>query len=488
MVSERDDLTLEEKIEQGKNFIEQIKRNNLGEKRNDTKAFMMKQDTDVQYSISNLLDKLKEKEIDICTGDITYIRDIIEEEQGDFRTNKLKKVLKMSQEQIEEKMKSIAQKVETGNDLDDEEQKIIDEINIIGAETGKIGIFGAKMIEIREKTIDEITRRMKDYLIRDLVDNSRNSEMPQFSPKGWKVYFGIKAANYGELVRYSNFDFQTEVFPQAMRNMIEECADSLVQSGAIRNKFYDKNINELVLDENARRCMKTKYRPEETYTSYRKKHGISDIKGRTSYSDSQFTGTKEQQQQIEMASLYGNLYRYVQDRNETFASIYEDTYFAIETKVKKKVEDWVLEPELEKPVQPDDSEKLKKNKNDFSEHFYYDELKEQINEMRKEIINIYGTMRLTQQQKDEYIKEKIKQERDDMERKIALQLSLKYFAQMTDRSFEETAIKTGHLPEDLRKNAKRGKIESKQANGYINEIKEQQIPQAAVVEIDGEYR
>lgn len=489
LFAERADLTDEEKIEQGKKFIEQVKRNNLGEKRKSIKEFINVQNEEVQHSISNIMDRLKEQGMDIYTGNTTIVNEIIEEEQETFRKNKLKKFCKeknIPQEQIEEKMNNIYKKIEDGKELNEEEQEIIDEANAIGAESGKIATFGAKIIEIKEKTIDEITREMKNALIRDLIKNSKDSETPKFSENVWNAYFGIKADNYNELVRYSNFDFQTEIFPKAMCEMIEKCADSLEQSGAIRNKFYDKNIRALVKDENARKCMKTKYKPEEKYITYRKKHGISDIKGRKSYIGSQYNGTKEQQKQMEMESLYGDLYRYVQDREETFASMYEDTYFAVETKVRKKIEDWVLEPELEKPEQAGDSKELKKKKKEFSEHFYHTEIKKQIDEMRQEIIDTYGSMELTQEQKEEYINRKIEEEHNDMEHKMALQLSVKYFAQITDRSFEDIGIKTGHLPEDLRKKAKRGVIESKQADNYVKDI--QQTSQKEIVKQEGEER
>lgn len=491
LFSERENLTDEEKIEQGKKFIEQIKRNNLGEKRNNIKEFIKIQNEDVQHSISNIMDKLKEQGMDIYTGDTTIVNEIIEKEQEEFRKNKLNKFLKeknISQEQIENKMNSIYRKIENGNELDEEEQEIIDEVNVIGAESGKIATFGAKVIEMKEKTIDEITRKMKEALIRDLIENSKDSETPKFSDKVWDAYFGIKAANYDKLVKYSNFDFQTEIFPKAMCEMIKRCAESLEQSGAIRNKFYDKKIRALVKDENAKKCMKTKYKPEEKYITYRKEHGISDIKGRKSYSGSQYKGPKEQQKQFEMESLCGDLYRYVQDREETFADMYEDTYFAVGTKVRKKIEDWVLDPDLEKPEQAGDSKEVKQKKKDFSEHFYHTEIKKQVDEMRQEIINTYGSMELTQEQKEEYINRKIEEEHNDMEHKMALQLSVKYFAQMTDRSFEDIGIRTGYLPEDLRKNAKRGVIESRQANGYIDEIKGQQIPQTIILNTNGEER
>lgn len=473
--------TTKEKIEYGRKFIEEIKKQNLGEKRTKVNEFISKQDKDVQQSFIIILDRLKEAGLDICTGDITAIQEIFDEEKRNFRERKLEKILKsknISPEQGAELMKSITMKSAQGFELNDIEKEVADEVSRIGADVNKISTFAANMVEIRENTIDEITKKIRDYFIDDLIDNSRNSAMPQLSEKGWRLYFGIKSLNYGEIVQYSNWDYQTEIFPSAISEIIEKCAESLVESGAIRNKFYDTNIGECVTDEQAKKHMITQFRPETTYDSYKNAHGIKDIKSSTTPLSDRYTGSKEQHEKMEMSMLFQNLYRFVQDRDESFADIYLDTYYAVETKIRNKVEEMVLVPELEEPEKEEDSKTLKERKKKFRKHFFKKELKMQIDKMRQEILDIYGTLDLTQEQKEEFIAEKTAQERKTMERKIALQLSIYFVAQMTDRSFEDIAKATGHLPKNLRETGLRGTIPSDQVNEHKMNIDNQVLPTA----------
>ena len=65
-----------------------------------------------------------------------------------------------------------------------------------------------------------------------------------------------------------------------------------------------------------------------------------------------------------------------------------------------------------------------------------------------------------------------------MERKMAIQLSTDYLAGMTDRSFAEIAIQTGHLLPDVLKNGVRGTTESEQVNLILKNLKENENKQA----------
>ena len=64
----------------------------------------------------------------------------------------------------------------------------------------------------------------------------------------------------------------------------------------------------------------------------------------------------------------------------------------------------------------------------------------------------------------------IEQERKKMEEKMALEMSVKYFAHMTDRSFEDVAKATGHLPRNLREEGTRGTILSEQVKNLIQAL------------------
>ena len=80
--------------------------------------------------------------------------------------------------------------------------------------------------------------------------------------------------------------------------------------------------------------MKTQYRPESVYTSYRKENGIRDLKALAKPSKGTFTGSKEQ---YALMKLLGDLYSYVQNEDKVFAIRYENTFNAIKTRVAQKI-------------------------------------------------------------------------------------------------------------------------------------------------------
>lgn len=58
--------------------------------------------------------------------------------------------------------------------------------------------------------------------------------------------------------------------------------------------------------------------------------------------------------------------------------------------------------------------------------------------------------------KDEFINELIDEERNKMEEKMAIQIAIDYLSGMTDRSFNDLAIRTGFMKHDQIQDAHRG--------------------------------
>ena len=80
---------------------------------------------------------------------------------------------------------------------------------------------------------------------------------------------------------------------------------------------------------------------------------------------------------------------------------------------------------------------------------------------RAEVIEKYGTLDLTSEQKEEYIALKTEQGLANIEEKMALQLSSDYLAGMTDRSFNDVAVKTGYITQESLQNSVRVQSSSK---------------------------
>lgn len=447
--------TREEKIECGRRIIDQIKQQNLREKRQ-TKDFMLSQDQDVQKALSTILSKIQKLGVDVNTVDPETLQKIFDKEKAEFRKNKIKAFFKTKGANIPNEKRSkleecIAAKIEEGTPLSEAEEQFAEELNAIESQVNKIEEFGAKMLRTRSSVVYEVTSKMKEYFINDLIENSQNSTTPQLSNAGWDMFFRAKSLNYSEFVKSTNWNYQTQEYPEAAMELVEECSDSLVKSGAIRNKFYDPAVRMHVTDQEALQYMKTQYRPERVYTSYRKEHGIGDLKTIAKPTKGKFTGNKEQHA---LMKLFGDLYSYVQNEDKVFAVRYENTFNAIKTRVAQKINNALTVSHQSK------------------NSLYRPKSQEQIEGIRQEVERLYGTTELTPEQREEFITQKIQSELKQMEKKMAIQLSTDYLAGMTDRSFAEIAIQTGHLSPEVLKNGVRGVVESEQVNLLLKNLKE----------------
>lgn len=470
-------VTDEDKIDCGRRIIEQMKEQNLREKR-ETMDFMSRQDEDIQHALKTINKKIQQNGLDIHNkDDIVAIQEIFEQEQEEYRKKKIARFFRTKGVNIPEEERQnleerIAKKSAQGISLDEIETEFARTLNRVNAEANKLEEFGAKMLRARSNVVYEVTSKMKEYFINDLIKNSQNEDTPQFSNAAWDLFFKAKKLNYKEFVQFTNWNYQTNELPQAARELVEECSESLVKSGAIRNKFYDETVRAHIKDDEALEYMETQYRPEAEYTSYRKEQGIGDLKAYTRPSKGKFTGTK----QYALMKLLHNVYLYVQNEDEVFAIRYENTFNAVKTRVRRKIETALTE-----------THEVDKN------HLYKDIVQGQVDEIRQEIIDTYGTTDLTLEQKEEFISRKIEEGLKTMEQKMAVQLSTDYLAGMTDKSFVDIAEKTGHLNPEVVKNSERGGILSNQVQQLMdkldNEQKNANVPTAPTEQSDaGEER
>lgn len=452
-------LTREDKIDCGRRIIEQMKKQNLREKR-ESIDFMSRQDADVQHALKAIIKKIQQAGLDIHNkNNIDEIQQIVEQEQESFRKKKMEEFFKTKGAGIPEEERQsieerIAKKSAEGISLDDVETEFVRALNKLNSEASKIEEFATKILRARSSVVYEVTSKMKEFFINDLIKNSQNQDTPQLSNAAWDLFFRAKKLNYKEFVQYTNWDYQTQELPQAAMDLVGECADSLVKSGAIRNKFYDEAVRAHIKDEAALAYMETKYRPETEYTSYRKERGIGDLKAFTSPSKERFTGSK---QQGKLMRLFGDIYSYVQNEDEVFAIRYENTFNAVKTRVRRKIE-----TALSETHEVDEK------------HLYRSTVQAQVDGIRQEIIDSYGTTNLTPEQKEEFIGKKIEHELKTMEEKMAIQLSTDYLAGMTDKSFIEVAVKTGYLSPEVVPNAVRGTILSDNVQKLMNNIDKEQ--------------
>ena len=67
---------------------------------------------------------------------------------------------------------------------------------------------------------------------------------------------------------------------------------------------------------------------------------------------------------------------------------------------------------------------------------------------QSKLLEQYGTIEEVKKHRDEIIQKRIEQARNNMEEKMAYQLAIDYISGMTDRSFNDLAIRTGYMSYD----------------------------------------
>lgn len=314
--------------------------------------------------------------------------------------------------------------------MTDEEKGFLD------SDIQKIREFVGKKLRVRSNVVAEVTSRMQEFFINDLLKNSRATGTLQFSPLGNRLFFQAKGINYDTYVPKVKWEYQKKAQPRAAYGLVELCARSLIKSGVIANKFYDRSIRKYITDEEALKCFKAPYRNPQEYEEYKKRQEIRDIKTSTK----RYTSASKRSKVKAQKELFSNVYEYAQNEGELFAIKYMNTFFAIETQIRSKV-DKALDAKYQTDTTtvPITAEQFFRNKIDFD-----------IEQIRANIQGTYGTIAISPEQKELVIKQLLEKERQKMEEKMAVQLSIDYLAGMTDRGFNELAIQTGYMTkEDL---------------------------------------
>jgi len=298
--------TREEKIEIAKNIIEEIKEDKLMQLVSDARAIENKEIIEIANEIiAEIYEKVENYE------NLTYI------EQGE------------KAEQIAEEYIKKYHKEHFSENMTDEEKKFL------SADITKIREFTRKKLRLRSAVIEEVTSRVRETLIQDLLKESKAKGDLGFSNNMKRLFFRAKELNY-KYVPETKLDYLREKLPVATHKLVHMVALALRKTGAIEDKFYDKSMRKHVKDEGARKYLKTLgYIDDEEQDRYRKKYGIRGIKRSTT---SKFTSEGGRRgKAVAMQELCNSAYHHVLDSGELFAIQYENTYYAVENQVIAKV-------------------------------------------------------------------------------------------------------------------------------------------------------
>ena len=337
---------------------------------------------------------------------------------------------------IELKIKAIEEETELHNDEDKQ---------MLSSDMDKLREFLDDMINISTDVVEDITGRMQRYFINDIIENSQRTGKIEFSKKAEDLFYDLKRLNYKHIVQYTKWDYQSYGQPEAAKELIDICKDGLIKSGLIRDKFYDSSVKKYITDQDALRYMKTEIREESEYQTYKRK---IKTPRRLKRSQRFIEPNPTKRHKLELIS---SVYDYARKQGENFAIKYLNVFNAIPQTVKENVE-CALEDRIK------------------SNDFLYDFQSDTNNQLRKKMIEKYGSIEEARKKKQEFIEELIREEREKMEEKMAIQLSIDYISGMTDRSFNDLAIKTGFMTVEQVREAERGQKSSETVLGNLQEL------------------
>ena len=319
------------------------------------------------------------------------------------------------------------------------------------ADISKYQEFMEKITKTNTSVVDEITNRMREYFINDFIQNSRSTGKMEFSSDAETLFFELKKLNYENIVQYTKWDYQMIIQPEAAKQLVDLCSKALIKSGTIRNKFYDGSIIDIVKekDKEASHYMKTKFKKEEKYEKYKRKIGLI----RRSFEAEKYENRKPKK--IHRCALKRSVIEFANKKGEMFAIKYLNVFNAIPYTVRENVE-FALKGKLE------DISMLK----DFQMDSY--------SSLRNRMIKEYQSIENAEEHKEELIARLIEEERNNMEEKMAIQLSIDYISGMTDRSFNELAIRTGFMTHEQINEARRSNKPSASVQQHIVALQQQE--------------
>ena len=389
------------------------------------------------------------------------------------------------------------------------------------ADIEKLKEFVGKMLSVNSSVVQEITSRMQEYFINDIVTETRakteekektilelreklalnpgDKELrkqledeekdtpvnPKFSYKAEKLFDNIKNLNYKKIVQYTKWDYQIEQQPEAAKELVTIAAKALKETGAIRNKFYDRAIRREVESE-ALQYMRVKTVDESQYEKNKEKYGIRAIKrAKTPENGEKYTAKGKQASENRKHQLCREVYNNVQKEGDNFAVKFNNVFAAIPKTVEMVVDEAISYDEpftrrvnatrniikaeydgkIEKLDDPDKQERLalllvgrgicKPNqtadtiKQAMRSYGYLERYEEEENRKNQsKLLEQYGTIEEVKKHRDEIIQKRIEQARNNMEERMAYQLAIDYISGMTDRSFNDLAIRTGYMSYD----------------------------------------
>lgn len=448
-------------IEIAKAKIREIQEKYLEEYANDVKN---SKNADILETTRNIINEINSKQIntymlakyydrqefdDETNKKITKEEEKLTEEEKKLKFERETEEYETKKEEIEEQVNEILQK-HLEKFVDDKGEILPEQYGSVKADIIKITEYVNEMIYMNTKVVNEVTNRVQEYFIKDLIDNTKEQIkkikekieegtitedeaecIPLLSDYAAGIY--KKARNYGYTfyVPQTKTRYQKELLPKNVKRIVEYCANHIIKDGIIQRKLCDRTIRSQIPSEMLEYA---NIEPQED------KSDIEDLKSIASTARIKERYTTEQKNKKSKFNIINKLKRNITKQNSRFAQTYIYICDAIEHQIRNKVE---------RAISPD--YKYDTSKTDVLEI----ELEKEIKDIRENILPKYPniakkamTEEETQQreeQKEQIIQNLVEDERKKIIEKMAIQLSMDYISGMTDEGIKDLAIDLGYM-------------------------------------------
>jgi len=125
--------------------------------------------------------------------------------------------------------------------------------------------------KIVEKIVKETVEIPFETITKEVSESSEGEKVNRVLQEGQN---GIKEINYREYGQYSKKVYQTSSLPKGVLKLVDNCTESLMKTGVVRNKFYDPDVINNINNEELLKLMHKEDIDQEKTMEYRKEIGI----------------------------------------------------------------------------------------------------------------------------------------------------------------------------------------------------------------------
>lgn len=395
---------------------------------------------DILQTTKNIIDEINHKKINTYMLSKYYDPQEYKPEEMNYINEELYEAEKAK---VEDKVNEILHK-HLEKFVDEQGEILPEHYENLKADIIKITSYVNEMLYINTKVVNEVTNIVQEYFIKDLIENTKqkiedsskpeNKDqvcVPLLSDYATEIYKKAKNFGYTFYVPQTKTKYQRFLLPSNVKQIVDYCANHLIEDGIIDRKLKDKTIRNKIPKDFLQFSEKEQQESQE-----QEKRNIKDEILAMHIKPRYITSQKNKRSKF---NVLDKLRRSINRQGSRFADTYIYTCEAMEHQIRNKV-DRALAQDYQF-----------KEKEDILEQ----KLEGEINQIRNNILeqnpeyilNPQNNEELLrqQEQKEKIVKQMLEEERKKIVEKMAIQLSMDYISGMTDEGIKDLAINLGYM-------------------------------------------